>query len=114
MLSHVHGSMVAREIAVYRQSVGSLGFLNAVQLMEIQERINELGFMMCTPEIGPAARLQYTHQPIGERLVVPMKPILGRMFVIENDEGKMILASSEALVGGYWIPEDEFLFQKQP
>ena len=113
MLPYVRGVMGPREVTIYRQSVESVGFLGGVQLMEIHERIDELGFMMCMPEIGPAVRLRYTHQPLGEKLFCAMKPLVGRMFVIENDGGSMILASSEALLDGYWRLEDEFLLQKK-
>jgi hypothetical protein len=54
-----------------------LGFPPDVQpsLRQIYERAQTLGFALCSPDVGPALRLQYTNQKIGEFLYIAMSPI---------------------------------------
>ena len=56
--------------------VAELGFTSdTVTLAIIYTRARQLGFDLAAAEVGPQLRLQYFDQPIGEFLVIGMKPI---------------------------------------
>ncbi len=56
--------------------VAELGFTtDTVTLAVIYARARQLGFELAAAEVGPQLRLQYFDQPIGEFLVIGMKPI---------------------------------------
>jgi hypothetical protein len=53
------------------------------------KRIAECGFDPCLSEIGPALWLRYGSQPVGEALLIGMRPLVGsddssRVFVVQN------------------------------
>lgn len=56
--------------------VAELGFTtDTVTLAVIYARARQLGFELVAAEVGPQLRLQYFDQPVGEFLVIGMKPI---------------------------------------
>ena len=70
------------ELALVVLSVFELGFGDQasrktvqVSLHEIYARAAALGFDLCPAEVGPALRLNYLDQPLGEFLHIAMKPV---------------------------------------
>jgi hypothetical protein len=69
-------SATKTDIELFAVSAAELGFqADTVSLAEIYARAQQLGFELATAEIAPQLRLQYFEQPIGEFLIVGMKPI---------------------------------------
>jgi len=56
-------------------SVAELGFGEAAPLKDIYLRAFAHGFDLCPAEVGPALRLNYLDQPLGEFLRLAMQPI---------------------------------------
>jgi hypothetical protein len=57
-------------------TVSDLGFgSNRASLKDIYERALQLGLVLCPAEVGPALRLAYLDQPLGEYLHIAMEPI---------------------------------------
>jgi hypothetical protein len=52
-----------------------LGASVEVSLRDIYARAVSLGFELCPAEVGPALRLQYLDQPLGEFLQIAMNPL---------------------------------------
>jgi len=52
-----------------------LGASVEVSLRDIYARAVSLGFELCPAEVGPALRLQYLDQPLGEFLLIAMNPV---------------------------------------
>ncbi|WP_407122556.1 hypothetical protein [Bradyrhizobium sp. STM 3561] len=69
-------SAVRNVVALLTVSAAELGFkCETASLRQIYERAQQLGFELAPPEIAPQLRLQYLDQPVGEFLIVGMKPI---------------------------------------
>jgi len=61
---------------LFSVSVAELGFqAGTASLADIYARAQQLGFGLATAEVAPQLRLQYFDQPIGEFLIIGMKPI---------------------------------------
>src|SRR5882757_3277742 len=57
-------------------SEAELGFQGGTaSLVDIYARAQQLGFGLAAAEVAPQLRLQYFDQPIGEFLIIGMKPI---------------------------------------
>jgi hypothetical protein len=57
-------------------TVSGLGFgENGASLKDIYERASRLGLALCPAELGPALRLAYLDQPLGEYLRIAMQPV---------------------------------------
>jgi hypothetical protein len=57
-------------------TVSELGFgEDGASLKDIYERASQLGLTFCTAELGPALRLAYLGQPLGEYLRIAMQPV---------------------------------------
>lgn len=70
----VGGTRTAVELLTV--SAADLGFKGeTVSLRQIYELAQQLGFGLAPPEIAPQLRLQYLDQPVGEFLIIGMKPI---------------------------------------
>jgi hypothetical protein len=55
--------------------VTALGFADQPSLKDVYARAVERGFELCPAEAGPALRLSYLNQPVGEFLRLAMQPI---------------------------------------
>jgi hypothetical protein len=78
-------------------------------------RAHELGLELCPGVIGPELRLQYSDQPLGERLHIAMKPIKSgdgepRIFVVAHDTNGLSLDAARARPDDYWAPDAIFVF----
>ena len=56
-------------------SVFKLGFSDGASLHDIYDRAVAQGFELCPAEVGPALRLNYLDQPLGEFLHIAMRPV---------------------------------------
>ena len=56
-------------------SVFELGFSDRASLHDIYARAVAQGFELCPAEVGPALRLNYLDQPLGEFLHIAMRPV---------------------------------------
>ncbi|MCP3471725.1 hypothetical protein NLM33_15490 [Bradyrhizobium sp. CCGUVB1N3] len=64
------------EVKLVAVSAAELGFkTDTVTLAAIYARARQLGFELAGAEVGPQLRIQYLDQPIGEFLIIGMKPI---------------------------------------
>ena len=63
------------EVDLVKATVGELGFKSGARRDQIYDRARELGFKLCSPEVGPQLRLQYKDQLNGERILIGMEPI---------------------------------------
>jgi hypothetical protein len=69
-------SATKADVELFAVSAGELGFqAETASLADIYARARQLGFGLATAEVAPQLRLQYFDQPIGEFLIVGMKPI---------------------------------------
>ena len=96
------------DLELIMPSVADLGFKAGGRYVNICARAQELGYELCPAEIGPALRLQYGNQPIGERLRIAMEAIPDRdgnprIFCVERDD------DDSWLNGDYGHP-DHFCF----
>ncbi|MFZ2959434.1 MAG: hypothetical protein WA705_21310 [Candidatus Ozemobacteraceae bacterium] len=78
-------------------------------------RCTQLGLDLCPPKLGPELRLQYSEQPVGERIYIAMKPITAsdgepRIFVVEHNSHGMSLDAVRARPGHEWPPDAIFVF----
>lgn len=65
-----------RQVKLVAISAANLGFKNdTVTLAAIYARAQLLGFELVEAEVGPQLRMQYLDQPLGEFLIMAMKPI---------------------------------------
>ena len=63
-------------VDLFSVSAAELGLqTDTASLADIYARAQQLGFGLAEAEVGPQLRLQYFDQPIGEFLIVAMKPI---------------------------------------
>ena len=86
-----------------------------VSLKDIYERAEKLGLSLAPAEVGPALRLQYRDQPIGEFLHVGMKPIVTWrgdpvIFVVVNGGAGLILIGKNARADAQMPATSTFLF----
>jgi hypothetical protein len=63
-------------VELFAVSAAELGFQTVTaSLADIYARAQQLGFGLAAAEVAPQLRLQYFDQPIGEFLIIAMKPI---------------------------------------
>ena len=74
------------EMELVNISVADLDFKESesVSGSDIYKRAYQLGLELCPAEVGPQLWLQYKDQPKDDHLHIGMKPILGRIFRIDN------------------------------
>ena len=83
-------------------SVFELGFGDRASLHDIYDRAVAQGFELCPAEVGPALRLNYLDQPLGEFLHIAMRPVArytGELidFSVGNAGAGLILISSDGV-----------------
>lgn len=104
-------------IDLVRLSIADLGFEESnITTKDIFFRANELGLMLCPPEIGPYYRMHYHAQPPDERLYVGMDPIAydedpPQIYLLKRRGPKLFLDTKEVSDSTQWRPKDCFLFQ---
>ena len=103
------------EVNLVRVTVKELGFPKGATRKEIYDRAAELGLKLCPAEVGPALRLAYTDQPMGEWLLIAMNPITDsggfpRLFRVDHDRDGLWLHTRWSDPVYVWNPGDEFVF----
>jgi len=69
-------SVTKTDVELFAVSAAELGFqTDTASLADIYARAQQLGFGLAPAEVAPQLRLQYFDQPIGEFLIIAMKPI---------------------------------------
>jgi uncharacterized protein YjiS (DUF1127 family) len=69
-------SATKADVELFAVSAAQLGFLTeTASLAQIYDRAQQRGFGLAAAEIAPLLRLQYFDQPVGEFLIIGMKPI---------------------------------------
>jgi hypothetical protein len=97
-------------------TAAELGFrAKSVPLRDIYARAEKLGLNLAPAEVGPALRLQYLDQPIGEFLHVGMKPIVTWqgdpvIFVVVNGGAGLILIGKNVNADAQMPARSAFLF----
>ena len=106
----------AENMTLIRLSVGDLGFKTSASTDQIFERAQQLGLELCPPDTGPAWRLKYRNQPLGESLRIGMKQITGSdggsgvFRLVRNGDG-FWLSSAWADPVDRWRPDGRFAFR---
>jgi len=97
-------------------SAADLGFTaESVRLKDLYARAEALGLGLAPAEVGPALRLQYTDQRVGEFLRIGMKPIVtwrgdDVIFVVVNGGAGLILMGENAGANAQTSASTPFLF----
>src|SRR5215831_698197 len=96
-------------------SAAELGLAEPASLRDIYSRAEMLGLSLAPAEVGPALRLQYFDQPIGEFLHVAMKPITTWqgdpvIFVVANGGAGLILIGQNGSADAQMSASSKFLF----
>jgi hypothetical protein len=87
----------------------------SVSLIDIYSRAEQFGLGLAPAEVGPALRLHYFDQPIGEFLHVGMKPITTwkgepGIFVVANGGSRLILIGQNGSADTEMLVSSAFLF----
>jgi hypothetical protein len=89
----------------------------SVSLIDIYSRAEQFGLGLAPAEVGPALRLHYFDQPLGEFLHVGMKPITTwngepGIFVVANGGSRLILIGQNGSADTEISVSSAFLFVK--
>ena len=107
---------IKTEVDLVVVSAAELGLTaDFVSLRDIYDRAERLGLRLAPAEIGPALRLQYLDQPIGEFLHIGMKPIVTWqgdhvIFVVVNGGAGLILIGKNVSADAQMPATSAFLF----
>jgi hypothetical protein len=87
----------------------------SVSLIDIYSRAEQFGLGLAPAEVGPALRLHYFDQPVGEFLHVGMKPITtwngeSGIFVVANGGSRLILIGQNGSADTEMPVSSAFLF----
>ncbi|MDO8668450.1 MAG: hypothetical protein Q7K35_05190 [bacterium] len=96
-------------------AVDALGFSSEATTDEIYKRAEELGLELCSPEVGPHFRLQYSGK---EGMLIAMKQISDRsgnpsIFLLYTDRGQLGLGGRDAEPGYGWYSDYKFVFRSR-
>jgi hypothetical protein len=101
-------------------SVKELGFKISASYREVCAKATELGLELCPAEVGPALRLQYNDQPVGERLLIAMKAVVAsqdshsKIFCLESrPHHSLWLSVDVGHLQDLWPPFYRFVFVRR-
>lgn len=111
-------SEVEQSIDLVLVTPKELGFKGNATYKDICAKAKELGLELCPNEVGLQLRLQYTDQPMNERVVVAMEPITGSdgdldVFGVAHDDDGRWLHADRGDPGYVWFPADRFVFRRK-
>jgi hypothetical protein len=109
---------IEKEVELITVSAGELGFKKAAKRTQIYEEAISLGLELCPSDVGPLLRLHYTEQPMGERLLVGMDPIISCIeiglelifCVCCNNKEELFLDIARNGPSTVWDPSDLWVF----
>lgn len=96
MLAKITVAKVEMDRRLVLVTLADLGFIKGTYRGAIYARARELGLDLVPAEVGPQLRLQYANQPVGEWMVMAMKPIadsegnLRACNVVSGAEGQLL------------------------
>jgi len=96
-------------------SVTELGFKKDARLDRVYAKAKKLGLDLCPAEVGPALRLAYPRQPIGDWLRIAMEPIPDwdgafKVFEVAHDGNGRRLRSDHATPSTIWTLDVRCIF----
>jgi hypothetical protein len=99
-------------------SVADLGFEHDATLEQIYARAQGFGLGICPAEVGPQLRLQYTHQPYGEWLLIGMEPIKDLddnpiVFSVAYDGDGLWIDGDNGHVDNFWSDDVRWVFVRK-
>ncbi len=105
------------EIELVKMTVAELGFKEGTTRKDVYERAIELGLKLCPNEVGPALRLQYTDQPMGEWLLIAMDSITDSngnldVFHTERNSDGLGLYGSIGYYDYRWGADSQWVFSR--
>jgi len=103
------------EVDLVKATVGELGFKSGARRDQIYDRARELGFKLCSPEVGPQLRLQYKDQLDDEQILIGMEPIphsddYSHVFIVERPDSELRLDVHCVNPGAVWISDARWVF----
>lgn len=105
------------EVSLLKVTVAALGFVHGATRERIYDRAFTFGWELCSAEVGPQLRLQYSDQPTNEWLRIAMEPIdsygTPSVFTVEHDGAKCLLGGCCGRPGSFWRAEDSWVFQRR-
>ena len=101
-------------VALANVSITDLGFGATADYRDVYDRAQRRGLRLCSPEVGPALRLNHRNQSLDEPLLMAMTPISnpagGRLRRAIWELRYMSLASIPIEAGTYFCDEDRLMF----
>ena len=103
-----------REVELKVMSVAELGFKAWTKYSDICAKIKELGYELCPAEVGPALRMAYKDQPLGEWLRIAMEPLVDsggvlNVFCLGRDSVGLYLISYRGVSDARCNPSGRFV-----
>lgn len=105
-------------IDLVKVTARDLGFTQNVTRREIYAKAIEMGLEILPAEVGPALRLAYQDQPMGEWILIGMEPITGshrgpEMFGVKHREDGLWLYGGHGYPDDVWHPDDVWVFGRR-
>lgn len=99
-------------------SMKELGFPKGATRQDIYRKAQEMGLMLCPPEVGPQLRLQYPDQPNNEWLLIGMEPITDsdgylRVFYVGRDVSDSWLGGRYSYADSFWDGGNRWVFLRR-
>lgn len=116
ILNRVKVAEKPEDVNIVVVTVAELGFPNGATREQIYEKALSMGLGLLPAEVGPQLRLQYTDQPLGEWILIGMKPIAGSdgdliVFGVERDDGGRWLGGEVGYPGFVWHGRNRWAFR---
>jgi hypothetical protein len=106
------------EVDLVRVTPKDLGFPDGAYRRDIYKKALSLGLKLCTLDVGPQLRLQYTDQPRLESLQVGMEPQVdsegheSEFRVVHGGDDFIWLVGDHKHPTDFWRKEEYFIFTK--
>lgn len=118
MLGKMEKPAFLGEIELVTLSVEALGFPQGATRATIYAKAIELGLELCPAQVGPALRLQYTDQPVGEWNLIGMEPITDsdgdpRVFDVDRDGDGSWLRDDGGHAVHFWRGDVRWVFARR-
>lgn len=110
--------LVEEDVEFVRASNQDLGLTEGATKEDTEKRALELGLLKCMPWDGPAIRVAYPDQPLGEWFLIMMDAITDSrgylsVFVVERDDDGLWLNARDGYPDRFWYADDVWLFRRK-